>query len=81
MSEPGSVQYLYDMRAEVVEANPCEDVEAFAARMVARAWDGQCTVLGEFNQHTLEARPGMTRAQVMKPWSDATQASYFGGDR
>lgn len=61
---------------QIMEAKPCEEVLAFAARMVARAWETNSVVLGEFNQHTLEAKPGMTREQVMKPWDDAQRASY-----
>lgn len=76
MAEPGTTAYLYDMRTELLEAKPCESIEAFAARMVAYSWEIMGTVLGEFNQHTLECRPGMTREQVMKPWDDAQRASY-----
>lgn len=76
MSEPGSTRYLYDMRTELLEARPCEDVHAFAARMVAHSWAIMGTVLGEFNQHTFECVPGMTREQVLKPWNGAQRASY-----
>lgn len=61
---------------QIMEAKPCEDVSAFAARMVVKAWQTGGVVLGEFNQYTLEARPGMTRQQVLKPWDDAQRASY-----
>lgn len=63
---------------EILEARTCEDVEAFAARMVVLSWTSNRIVLGEFNSFTFEARPGMTREDVMKPWAEAQRRSYFG---
>ena len=63
---------------EILEARTCEDVEAFAARMVVLSWTSNRIVLGEFNSFTLECRPGMTREDVMKPWAEAQRRSYFG---
>lgn len=62
----------------IMVARPCQDISDFAAEMVRRAWLENDAVLGEFNQFTLEARPGMTRDQVMRDWDDAQRRSYFG---
>lgn len=62
----------------IVKAEPCETVYHFAARMVRIAAETFVTVLGEFNQHTFEARVGMTRDDVMAEWDRAQRASYFG---
>lgn len=66
---------------EVMEAKPCEDVEAFAARMRARAIETGKPVLGEFNEHTFQAVKGMTVTEIMRPYSEAGWRSYFGDDR
>ena len=63
----------------IMEAEPGESVHDFAARMVGRAWAENEIVLGEFNQHTLEARPGSTRDGVIKPWDDEVRRSYAAG--
>lgn len=65
---------------DVMEASPCEDVDRFAARMLVRAYETGCTVLGEHNEHTLEARPGMTTKDILKPWNEAQRRSYLGLD-
>ena len=62
----------------IVEAKPCQSISDFAAELVMTAWRANDTVLGEFNQYTLEARPGMTREQVMHDWNEAQKRSYFG---
>ena len=74
-----TVNELYDLRVELMVAEPCEDVEAFAARMVAHSWTIMGTVLGEHNQHTLECRPGQTRSDVLRPWHAAQRRSYCEG--
>lgn len=66
---------------EVMEARPAEDVEAFAERMLARAFETGKPVLGEFNQHTFQAVKGMTVTEIMAPYSAAGWRSYFGDDR
>lgn len=68
-------------RITIMEATACETVEHFAARMVVEAYRVGGVILGEHNEHTLEARRGMTTDEVLKPWSDALRASYFGADR
>lgn len=61
----------------IVEAEPGQNVADFAAELVTIAWRTNDVVLGEFNQHTLEARPGMTREDVMRPWNNAQRESYL----
>lgn len=56
-------------------------VLAFATDLVRLAWTHDTTILGEFNQHTLEARPGMTVSDVLTPFNEWQRRSYFGGDR
>jgi hypothetical protein len=58
-------------------AEPTECINVFANRMVMMASQTGEVILGEFNQHTLEARPGDTRKDVMKPWNDAQRESYL----
>lgn len=62
----------------MIEARPCQLIHSFAAELVALAWQSNSTVYGRFNQHVLEAKPGMSREQVVKPWDDAQRQSYFG---
>jgi hypothetical protein len=62
----------------LMRARPCQEITSFAAEMVAQAYLRNRAVYGRFNQHTLVARPGMTRRDVMKPWDDAARRSYFG---
>jgi hypothetical protein len=64
-------------KLEVMEAEPGETVDAFAARMVVRSWQTGAAVIGGHNQHTLECRLGMTREQVLAPWHDAQRKSYL----
>lgn len=66
---------------QILEAKPGEQITTFATRLLVQALRVKETVYGEFNQHTLEAKPGMTRAEILKPWNDAQRVSYFGGDR
>lgn len=61
----------------IVEARPGEIVTDFARRILSQAADQGRVVLGSHNEHTLEARPGMTIEAVMKPWNDAQRRSYF----
>ncbi len=59
----------------IMTAKPCEDVRDFARRMLVEAYTRNCPVLGEHNQHTLEARPGMLSADVLRTWDDAQRRS------
>jgi hypothetical protein len=65
----------------IMEAMPCEDVCDFAIRMIQRAKVDGSTVLGEFNQYTLEASPSSSQADVLKPFDEHQRRSYFVGDR
>lgn len=60
----------------VMKADPGEQVSSFAARMVSAALRKNQLILGEFNQHTFEARPGSKLSEVLKPWEDAQRKSY-----
>ncbi len=62
----------------IVEAEPGQHVADFASEMVALAYRLNMPILGEFNQYTLEARPGMTTEDVLKPWNEDQRRSYFG---
>lgn len=61
-----------------VDARPGQNIDEFAAELVTLAWQTQETVLGNFNQFTLRAKPGMTREKVMADWNKAQRDSYFG---
>ncbi len=61
----------------IMQAKPCEEVHQFARRMVVEAYSRNCAVLGEHNQHTLEARPGMRSEDVLRPWNEAQRRSYM----
>lgn len=63
---------------QIVEAEPGQNIADFAAELVTIAWQRNDTILGEFNQYTLEARPGMTREDVMRAWNKDQRDSYFG---
>lgn len=65
----------------IIEANPCEDVQAFAQRLIDAATAGGGIALGEFNQHTLEAYAASTIDEVIAPWAEANWRDYFGDDR
>lgn len=62
----------------IVEAEPGERIDLFASRMLVIAYTTNDVVLGEFNQHTLEARPGMLREDVIREWDKQARESYFG---
>ncbi len=61
----------------IMQAKPGEEVHQFARRMVVEAYTRNCTVLGEHNQHTLHASPGMTSEDVLMPWNEAQRRSYM----
>jgi hypothetical protein len=58
---------------KVIEAQPCQDVESFAAELVLVAWTTGETVLGEFNSTTLVAERGSTRADVLRQWDEQVE--------
>ncbi len=60
----------------LVEAEPGQNVYDFAAELLVLAYCRNGAVRGQFNQHVLEARPGMMREQVLKPWDDFQRRSY-----
>lgn len=62
----------------IMQAEPGQPIWRFADELIARAWATNDVVLGEFNQHTLEARVGMTREDVLRQWDEAQRRSYFG---
>lgn len=62
----------------LMAAESCESVEDFSARMLAAAVCWQDAVLGEFNQYTFEARPGMSTFDVRRAYEAAAYESYFG---
>jgi len=62
----------------LMTANPCEDVHEFAKRMIVEAYITNGVVLGEFNQHTFEVRPGSMIEDVIRPYDEWAQRSYFG---
>jgi hypothetical protein len=62
---------------EIMKADPGEEVGDFACRMLLRAVGANATVLGEHNQHTLEARPGMGIKEILAPWHEAQRSSYL----
>lgn len=62
----------------IMTAKPCEAIDQFARRMIVEAYLRNGIVLGEHNQHTLEARPGSTVAAVLRDWNEATRRSYLG---
>lgn len=61
----------------LVEAKPMESASAFADRLLRMAHDANDVALGEFNQYTFEARPGMTVEDVLRAWNQAQKDSYF----
>jgi len=65
----------------VMNARPCETYEAFADRMAAKASAAQQVILGEFNEHTLEARPGMDREDILKEFYEIRWQDYFGNNQ
>lgn len=64
-----------------MNARPCEQVEAYAARLVVAAWMTNAAVFGFFNEFPFYAKPGSTRQDVLRAWDAKQRASYFGGDR
>lgn len=62
----------------ILKADPGETAETFSARMLAEAHVYQCTVLGEFNSYTFEARPGMDTFDVRREYEADAYRSYFG---
>jgi hypothetical protein len=61
----------------LIKAKPGQDVYDFAAQLVRMAWEINSTIYGQFNQYLLEAKPGMTRDDVAKPWDDEQRRSYL----
>jgi len=64
-----------------IKARPSETYDAFADRMAKTAKATNQTILGEFNQHTFEARPGMDRRDILKEFHENGWRDYFGDNR
>lgn len=61
----------------MIRARLGQDIYDFAAELVVMAWHTNAPVEGKHNDLILEAWPGMTREQVLKPWDDAVRRSYL----
>lgn len=62
------------LRIFFMAAEPCEHVADFAQAMFAVAHRTRGIVLGRFNQHIFEARPGRTIDEIIRPWQESTHA-------
>ncbi len=62
----------------IVHAEVCEKIEDFCARLIKLTWEAGIELTGRHNDVWLHARMGMTREQVMEPYTRRGFDSYFG---
>ncbi len=55
----------------IAECPPGLHIRAFAEKMALMARTTGQLVLGEFNQHTLEAKPETSVEEIVDQWSEA----------